>query len=113
MGRRYFAEKQVVNGSLNSQEITEAIDTRWIDLPGYTFKWSSGVGLAGTFYIQGSFDGLSWFLLDVGTVTLSGATGEHDITVVENRYHYIRGVFNVTAGSATFDAWYSGASKGL
>jgi hypothetical protein len=113
MGRRYFAEKQVVNGVLNAQEVTDAFDVRWLDVPGFTFAWSGGVGLAGTFYIQGSFDGTTWFILDVGTVNLTGASGQHDVSILENRYHYVRGVFDVTGGSATFDGWYSGASKGI
>ena len=113
MGRRYFANKLVIDANLNAQTRTEHVDIHALDVVGYTFNWSGGVALVGTFFVEVSFDGIVWVPLASAVIPLSGASGGHDFSIIENRYKYLRGVFDVTAGSADFQVWYSGASKGI
>lgn len=110
--RRYFAFKKLIEASVNATTTTESLSVEGLDLPGFTFTWAGGVGLNGSFTLQCSFDNITWIDLPLGAVTMTGVSGSQDITVTENRYKYLRGVFTITAGSANFLVWYSATSKG-
>lgn len=117
MGRKYYIKKHIFNGAMAAPGFTsDPIDIQALDIAGFTFDWSSGVGFTGTFVIQVCFDdnvtSLSkWFPLETGAIALAGASGQHDVEIIEGRYKWLRCVFTV-AGTANVDCWYSGAGKG-
>lgn len=79
--------------------------------------WTSGVGFSGTLTVEARHknqaDTEPWFTIDLGsTVSLSGASGDHQIYLTEMPFDQIRLNFENTAGTATLTATILTKSQG-
>lgn len=65
-------------------------------------EWSGGQVSNGTIAIEATIDGIVWFELDFGsTISLAGASGNHQIIIKQVSFTDIRPVFTQTNPSAT------------
>jgi hypothetical protein len=123
--KRFLPRFHLINATSMGASVTSAATRiEYIDNIGYEVLWSAGTSPVGTITIQVSNDhdetdnGVvltvgNW--QDVGVVdsagvapTISGASGDHFISLNQLPWKWVRLVYNRTSGTATLDVWITG-----
>jgi hypothetical protein len=105
MGRKQQIQpfKTISNGDL-SLASTTGIETTvaQTDVVQYDVEWTGASLTSGDISIEATLDGVVWFTLDFGsTVSLAGASGNHQLIIKQVSFIKTRPVFTRTNPSAS------------
>lgn len=105
MGRKQQIQpfKSVTNGNLSSATIV-GIETivAQTDVVQYDVEWTGASLTSGDISIEATLDGVVWFLLDFGsTISLAGASGNHQLIIKQVSFVKTRPVFTRTNPAAS------------
>lgn len=116
MGRSYRAPVfNQIDANISADTVGVFTNIEHRDRIFYDVTWSNGIGFSATLIVQYSLDdGENWTTLDFGSViSLSGASGDHQILINHATFKLIRVALTGVAGSADVVASVKSSAEGV
>ena len=108
MGRKNVVKsfKMLDAVDISSSQTSDATNVINLDTASIHVVWSAGSSPVGTITVEArNGENDSWYELDFGsTISVSGASGDHQIMLNEMPFTDIRILYTATSGSATLTA---------
>ena len=113
MGRKSILRdhKVIDTGDISGDLTSSETNCEHLDRVSYFLNWS-GVSPVGTITVEVSPDGSNWFELDLGSISISGNSGNHTIFITETDFKSIRLQYVSTSGTGTLNAIIHGSTEG-